>query len=354
MVKRYYSACADCAESLELEKGNAKVLLRQAKCELALGNPERAITLYSEVLAEDPGNSVARTEKASAQVAYKTICEVRGAVAEGNAARVAELTGGTLLDKCPGSTFLRLQRGNALLTVGRVDEALKLSEDLVRDDDSGGGGISSFLLLRARCLFYQGNGNSALKTLQECLRQDPDDPAAAKLVKQIKRAEALKKEGNDAYSAEKWDLALESYRAALALDPANKKFCALLLCNCAAVLLKQDKPGESVGECNASIEADETYVKAYIRRGEAYIAMGDLDSVGSAIRDYNKAKELLGGAAPSGGGGGAGRGSSSSSAPAPSEENKALLKQVEEKLKNAQKALKKAKFKDYYKILGVR
>jgi hypothetical protein len=72
------------------------------------------------------------------------------------------------------------------------------------------------------------------------------------------------------------------------------------------VLLKQNKGSEAVGECNAAIEADDTYVKAYLRRAAAYMSMADADSVSSAIRDYSKAKELLGGmpgVAPGGGGG---------------------------------------------------
>ena len=343
-LKQFSAASADCAESLLLEAGSAKVQLRKARCDLALGEAEGAIGLLSEVLAADPGNATARTEKAQAQAAFRALCELRGAVAEGgSAARVVELTGAALTDRCPASAFVKTARANALLALGRVDEAMALATALLQaasDGGEGGGGISALLLLRARCLNYAGNGASAIKTLTECLRQDPDDPTAARLMKLIKRSEALKKEGNDAFAAEKWDLALEAYRSALALDPLNKNFTSRVLCNCATVLFKQGKFGEAVGECNASLAADEAYVKAYRRRAAAYTSLGDADSIASAIRDMNKAKELLGGAA----------GAPAASAEA-SAENKQQLREIEEGLKAAQKALKKAKFKDYYKLL---
>ena len=180
---------------------------------------------------------------------------------------------------------------------------------------------------RAQCLNYQGKGESAIKMLAECLRQDPDNSTAAKLMKLIRRSEALKKGGNDAYGAGKYEAALEAYRTALALDPANKTFNSRILCNCAVVLFKQSNFGEAVGKCNASLAADESYFKAYRLRATCYMKMGDADSIGRAIRDYSRAKELLGAAG----------------APATVSPVKEQLREIEEHLNNAQSALKKLK-----------
>jgi len=255
------------------------------------------------------------------------------------------------LSKCPGSTSLKILRGTALLHVGKVEDALTLANSVVAEAGEGGGGseMSSVLLLRAQCLNAQGNGASAIKTLNECLRQDPDSSAAARLIKIIKKGEALKKEGNDAFAENKLDAALAAYRAALELDPSNHFLNSRLHTNIAVALNKQGKSSEAVCECNTAIEKDEGYVKAYFRRAQAYQKMGDADSVGNAIRDFNKCKELLG-AAP--GPSGASRSAMAQNA-ALSPENKEFLKQVESALKDAQKAMKKAKFKDYYKLLEI-
>jgi DnaJ family protein C protein 7 len=178
--------------------------------------------------------------------------------------------------------------------------------------------------------------------LSEALRHDPDDATASKLLKLIKKSEALKKTGNDAFSSQKWDEALAAYGEALELDPRNKGLAAKLRCNRATVFIKQNKPGDAIAECDACVEADDKYVKGWMRRAEALMLMGDEDSLGNAIRDYSKAKELLGGVP-----------ASAHAAPVIKDENKDLLKLVEAGLAKAQKALKKAKKKDYYSILDV-
>lgn len=158
----------------------------------------------------------------------------------------------------------------------------------------------------------------------------------------IKKSESLKKTGNDAFTAGRWDAAFAAYGEALELDPRNKGLAAKLRCNRATVLIKQNKPGDAIAECNECIEADDKYVKGWMRRAEALMLLGDEDSLGNSIRDFSKAKELLGGIP-----------TSAHAAPVVKDENRELLKLVEAGLAKAQKALKKAKKKDYYAILEV-
>ena len=185
-----------------------------------------------------------------------------------------------------------------------------------------------------------------MKLLTEALRGDPDNAVAAKLLRLIKKGEALKEQGNAAFKAGKWEAAIAAYSEALTLDPANNVFNSKLLCNRATALGKAGKTAEAIADYGESIRADEGYAKAYLRRAVALQAMGDAESLQEAVRDLSKAKELLGGGgggggAPGGGGGGA------------SDENAQVLRDVEVELKKARAALKKAKKKDYYKLLEV-
>jgi DnaJ family protein C protein 7 len=197
--------------------------------------------------------------------------------------------------------------------------------------------------------------------LTEALRNDPDDAVAAKLLRLVKKGETLKEQGNAAFKAGKSEEALAAYSSALELDVRNKVLNSKLHCNMAAVLQKAGKMDEAIAACDASIALDGSYVKAFLRRAQASVAVGTVDSLSGAVRDYSRAKELLSApaATPS-----ASSSSSSSSAaaaaaasrgqtPAISAENQATLREVEAGLKVAHAALKKAKKKDYYKLLEI-
>jgi tetratricopeptide (TPR) repeat protein len=69
-----------------------------------------------------------------------------------------------------------------------------------------GGGDPKLLLLRAQILNQQGNTGSAVKHLQEALRIDPDDTAAGRLLKALRKQESLKASGNDHFKAGAWQV----------------------------------------------------------------------------------------------------------------------------------------------------
>jgi DnaJ family protein C protein 7 len=351
MLKRWDDAADDCARALAAEPDSAKLLMRKAKCDLACGAPEEALAALGAVLAGDPTNAAARTERASAQRVAARFAEVREAAAAeppgSRAAEVADATG-KLLEVCVASVPIKMLRGAALMQLGRLGEALSLTTELMQQLSGGGPALAAALLLRAQVLNRQGHGGSAVKLLAEALRGDPDDAVAAKLMRLIKKGEALKEQGNVAFKAGKWDAAAAAYSEALTLDPSNNVFNSKLLCNRATALAKAGKTAEAIADYTASIAADEGYAKAYLRRAVALQALGDADSLQEAVRDLSKAKELLGGGA---GGGGSGGGGGSSSGGGAVDENAQVLRDVEVELKKARVALKKAKKKDYYKLL---
>jgi tetratricopeptide (TPR) repeat protein len=200
----------------------------------------------------------------------------------------------------------------------------------------------------------QGHAARALNFLSEALRRDPDDSVSAKLLRGIKRGEMLKEQGNVAFKSGKWEDALAAYASALELDPRNKVLNAKLRCNRAATLVKAGRVGEAVSECDAAIELDDANVKAYVRRAQANVALADADSLGAAVRDYAKAKELIEGPAAPAAAPRSARAAAAPATPAISPESRELLREVEVGLKAARVALAKAKKKDYYKLLEVR
>lgn len=78
---------------------------------------------------------------------------------------------------------------------------------------------------------------------------------------------------------------------------------------------------ESIADCTAALELDDTYLKALLRRAKSYMEIEDYEE---AVRDYEKAHRM--------------------------DKSNSEYRRL---LQNAKLELKKSKRKDYYKILGV-
>ncbi len=57
------------------------------------------------------------------------------------------------------------------------------------------------LRLRGTCYYHTNNAAQAIKHLQQALEYDPDNEKSRRLLKAIKKVEALKQQGNDAFKA---------------------------------------------------------------------------------------------------------------------------------------------------------
>ncbi len=132
---------------------------------------------------------------------------------------------------------------------------------------------------RARVLHFLGSSAQADAHVAEALRLDPEHAPSAKLKRQIRRAEDLKKKGNDAFKAQNWQAALDAYGQALEVDPRNGNYNARLYTNRASALGKLGKHSEAFEEANMAIQSAETWAKGYLRRAAAGAALGDTEHI---------------------------------------------------------------------------
>ena len=56
-------------------------------------------------------------------------------------------------------------------------------------------------------------------------------------------------------------------------------------------LIKLGRPGEAMEHLGRCVELDGSYVKGYLRRAQAGVAMDDKEHIEGAIRDFNRAQE---------------------------------------------------------------
>jgi DnaJ family protein C protein 7 len=224
----------------------------------------------------------------------------------------------------PGWSGLLVLRCEALVGTRSFPEAYALATDMLRRDPNN----SDAMYWRAQALYYQGDFAKAIKNMKAVLLRDPDNKKSQTLIKKMRKLEKTKLKGNTAFKGREWQEAINAYTECLEIDPTNAQFNAKLLCNRAAAYMHQGHHKRVVKDCNAAIYADSTYAKAYIRRGDAYVAMGGVDNFEIGIKDFKKAHGFL-------------------------PEDSAAYRDVSKKIKSAQLSIKKANRKDYYGLLGI-
>ncbi|NIG58239.1 hypothetical protein BU61_877 [Pontoporia blainvillei] len=148
----------------------------------------------------------------------------------------------------------------------------------------------------------------------------PDHEKACVTCRNAKALKAKKEDGNKAFKEGNYKLACELYTEALGIDPNNIRTNAKLYCHRGMLNSKLKKLDDAIEDCTNAVKLDDTYIKAYLRRGQCYM---DTEHYEEAVQDYEKVYQME-----------------------KTKEHKQLLK-------NAQLEVKKSQRKDYYKLLGV-
>ncbi|XP_019854968.1 PREDICTED: dnaJ homolog subfamily C member 7-like [Amphimedon queenslandica] len=315
MLGHHQRALEDAQMAIKLDPNFVKGYLRAAKCHMMMGNPSLSTDYYDKVLMIQPGNSQAKEEKKQCEsmIHYLTRAEQ-----EFDKSKFRECI--FSLDQClavsPSCTRFRTLKAEALAKHGRLDDAVVLCNDLLRENNNN----SDAIYVKALALYYQDQTDKAHQFLMNVLKRDPDHKKAFQFRKRSKELLKKKEEGNTAYKSGSYQEAYEIYSDALQIDPYNRATNAKLYCNRALASQKLGKLTESIDDCTQAIELDEKYVKAYQRRATSYQLNEQHEE---CVRDWKKVMEL-----------------DSTS------ENKRALKDAEKKLKMSQR-------KDYYKILGI-
>jgi DnaJ family protein C protein 7 len=110
------------------------------------------------------------------------------------------------------------------------------------------------------------------------------------------------------------------------IDPSNKVYISRLFCNCANAYARLKNHQKAVESATAAIKADPTYAKAYMRRASSLFDIGGVENLEACQKDYDNVANML---------------------------DEAGQNDVQRKLRDVKAALKQARRKDFYKILGI-
>ena len=226
-----------------------------------------------------------------------------------------------MLERTPSADRFRARRLHALLGLRKFQQVASEAGMLAQKNRNN----VDALFLRGRALVGMGQIDTAKTFFAECLKIDPDYGEARVALKSTKALAAAKDAGNAAFKAKEYDEAIRLYSEALELDAGAAAFNSQIRVNRAAAHMKRDGGEDdwlqAVRDTTAALKLDEGYIKAYQWRAKAH---QKLDEHEEAVRDLDRAMQL--------------------------DPANAGLKR---EMRAAQIEAKKAKRKDYYKLLGV-
>ncbi|KAL7303247.1 hypothetical protein TKK_0004447 [Trichogramma kaykai] len=316
MMSQYRDALKDAKRCLELDPNFTKAYNRLIKCSLLTGDATEAETAIAKLEKIQPNSSSSIAEE------LQNLAKLKRYLTEADTAYTSKDYRKVVycMDRCaevsPFCSTFKVKKAESLMYLERYSEAEMAANDVLHTDKQNVDAI----YIRGTCLYYQDNIDSALKHFQQVFRLAPDHKKALETYKKLKTIKKLKNDGNYVFRSEGYLDAYKIYEQALLVDPANKKVNAKLYFNKATAAAKMQDYRDAIVQCTEALKLDDKYLKALLRRAFSYMILQEYEE---AVRDYERALKLD-----------------------KSRENKRLLM-------DAQKALKKSKRKDYYKILGI-
>ncbi|KPA79888.1 putative DNAJ domain protein [Leptomonas pyrrhocoris] len=319
---QYQQAAADAEKAVEIDNTFAKVYSRLHNALCNLGKFDRAIEMLKAGVAAVSASPRATPQDTkhlrellmSAEQASKAVPRGRQLIEEGAMAAAGRTLAPAYREfpDCAVLAFLYAESHAA----SSPDEASKVLSPFAYAHSSD----PHYLYLRALVLYYRGQDgfSSAQNILRETLQMDPDNAEARVLLKKIRAVEAHKDAGNNAFKNKNAKEAVDAYTLAIDCDPANSRMNATLRSNrAAAKMLLNDFKGALL-DCDYAINNGATSAKVYARRSRI---QEQLERFEDAVRDLQQAAEMD--------------------------------KQFEGELRQLKGRAKRAKRKDYYKVLSL-
>ncbi|GFZ14293.1 DnaJ P58IPK-like protein [Actinidia rufa] len=316
-VKRYSEALDDLNAAIEADPTLSEAYWHRASILRQLCRFEDSENNYKKFLEMKPGNSAAEKELSQLLQAQSALETAKSLFDSGDMTKPLHYIDKVVLVFSPACSRAKLLKVRLLLAAKDYSGAIAETGYLLKEDENN----LDALLLRGRAYYYLADHDVASRHFQKGLRSDPEHSELKKAYFGLKNLLKKTKSAEDNVNKGKLRLAVEDYKAALALDPnhlAHNIHLHLGLCN---ILVKLGRGKDAVSSCTEALNIDEELVEALVQRGEAKLLIEDWEG---AVADLKSAAEK-----------------------SPQDMN------IREVLMRAEKSLKLSQRKDWYKILGV-
>ncbi|OAY42660.1 dnaJ protein P58IPK homolog [Manihot esculenta] len=316
-VKRYSEALDDLNAAIEADPTLSEAYFRRASILRQLCRYEESERSYKKYLELKPRHSTAEKELSQLHQAQSALDTAFTLFDSGDYAKSLEYIDKVVLVFSPACSKAKLLKVRLLLAIKDYSAAIAESGYILKEDESN----LEALLLRGRAYYYLADHDVASKHFQKGLRLDPEHSELKKAYFGLKNLLKKTKSAEDNENKGKLRVAVEDYKAALALDPDHLAYNVHLHLGLCKVLVKLGRGKDALNSCTEALNIDGELLEALVQRGEAKLLVEDWEG---AVEDLKSAAEK-----------------------SPQDRD------IREKLMQAEKALKMSKRQDWYKILEV-
>ncbi|XP_021899441.1 dnaJ protein P58IPK homolog B isoform X2 [Carica papaya] len=272
---------------------------------------------YKKFLEIKPRNSAAEKELSQLLQAQSALDTASTLFESGEFAKALEYVDKVVLVFSPACSKAKLLKVKLLLATKDYSSAISETGYILKEDENN----LEALLLRGRAYYYLADHDVAQRHYQKGLRLDPEHSELKKAYFGLKNLLKKSKSAEDNANKGKLRVAVEDFKAAIALDPDHVAHNVHLHLGLCKVLVKLGRGKDALSSCTEALNIDEELIEALVQRGEAKLLTEDWEG---AVEDLKSAAQR-----------------------SPQDMN------IRETLMRAEKALKMSKRKDWYKILGV-
>ncbi|XP_075487081.1 dnaJ protein P58IPK homolog [Primulina tabacum] len=316
-VKKYSEALADLNAAIGADPALSEAYWRRAYVLRQLCRYEESEKSYKKFLEMKPGNSAVEKELSQLYQAQNAFDSSNSLFETGEFSKALEYIDKVVLIFSPACTKAKLLKARSLIASKDYSSAISETGYILKEKEDN----LEALLLRGRAYYYLADHDVATRHYQKGLRLDPEHGELKKAYFGLKNLLKKTKSADDHASKGKLRLAVEEYKAAIALDPNHTAHNVNLHLGLCKVLVKLGRGNDAVTSCTEVLEIDGDSVEALRQRGEAKLLIEDWEG---AVADLKSAYEK-----------------------SPQDMN------IREALMRAEKSLKLSQRKDWYKILGI-
>ncbi|KAG9453387.1 hypothetical protein H6P81_006291 [Aristolochia fimbriata] len=316
-LKHYRGAVEDLNAAIEADPSLSEAYLHHASALRYLCRYEESEKSYQKYLELKPGASTAEKELSQLQQAKGSLETAFNLFDSGDFEKALERIEKVVLVFSSGCLKAKILKVRILIALKDYSSAISESGFILKEDEDN----LEALLLRGRAYYYLTDHDVAMRHYQKGLRLDPEHSELKKAYFGLKNLLKKTKSAEDNVGKGKLRVAVEDFKAALAVDLNHVSHNVHLHLGLCKVLVKLGRGKDALSSCTEVLNIDEELVDALVQRGEAKLLTEDWEG---AVADLKQAAQK-----------------------SPQDMS------IRESLMKAEKALKMSQRKDWYKILGI-